>query len=379
MSNVCIACVKEKSLKDLVFKTGSRTTCTLCGENNLSLHYEDRNLFSLVKAIVRFNYSEWEYNTHWGGDGYEALFYGQDNIFFSQERALSEDLYEDFILSITNGPVYEDYDKGISVYSGHSSGMQNMLLQSIKSSLDSNIVNLEVRLRSENYFKVEAELINIINKYVGVAEKKLDAGSTFYRARIGVNDRKREFGSGFEAEYNYAPYSQASIGAPPPYLAGAGRINRPGVSFFYCATDTYTAVTEVRPHPGDLVSIGKFSLKKNVTIFNLSENLLLNFYNSDEILETYISLNTLSNYMNKVIPPSERQQYSFTQLIADCIRQKGFDGIAFNSTVGNGDNIVLFDPSIVNYSEDEAGVFEVEKIKYVLKPAKSISEDGVYL
>ena len=82
--------------------------------------------------------------------------------------------------------------------------------------------------------------------------------------------------------------------------------------------------------------------------------------------------------MNKVIPPSERQQYSFTQLIADCIRQMGFDGIMFNSTVGNGENIVLFDPSIVSYTNEDSEVVEVEQVKYTLETLKLISDDEIY-
>lgn len=379
MSQICIKCVKDKNLKKLITRSGSLVSCELCGETHLSMDSLNNDFFALVKATVRFNYSEWDYNTHWGGDGYESLFYGEDNIFFFQERALSQELYEELALSITDGPVYEDYDKGISIFSGYDEdGNQNMLLASVKSSLDSNIENLAIKLESENYFKVEAELQNILTKYIKVAEKNLEPASSFYRARIGFSDKQRNFGGGFEAEYHYKPYSIEEIGAPPPRIAGAGRINRPGVSFFYCATNIYTAVSEIRPHPGDRVSIGKFKLKKTAKIFNLSEDQLLHYSSSDKSLDSYIPLNTLSVFMNKVIPPSERQQYSFTQLLADCIRQLGFDGIIFNSTVGDGENIVLFDPSIVTYTEDEAAVVEVEELQYKFKPTPIISDEGIY-
>jgi hypothetical protein len=379
VSQVCVECVKDKNIKQLIIKNGSKNICTLCEEEHLSIDFEDSDFFSLVKAVLRFNFSEWEYNRHWGGDGHECLFYGKDNVFFEQERALSEDTYEELVLSISEGPVYEDYDKGISIFAGYGSdGMQNMLLESIKSSSDRGLVKLANRLKSENYFKVEKELLKILAKFTDVAEISLDKGSTFYRARVGISDKKRSLGGGFETEYHFTPYTEGDIGSPPPLMASAGRINRPGVAFFYCATDKYTAVSEVRPHPGDNVSIGKFVLLSKAKMFNLSESQLLHFYSSDKSLDTYIPLNTLSNFMNKVIPPSERQQYSFTQLIADCIRQMGFDGIIFNSTVGNGENIVLFDPSIVNYTDEDAEVVEVEQVKYTLEPLNLISDDGIY-
>lgn len=86
MSQVCIECVKDKNLKQLILKKNSKSICTICEENNLSIDFEDRDFFLLVKAVLRFNYSEWEYNTHWGGDGYESLFYGDDNIFLSRKE-----------------------------------------------------------------------------------------------------------------------------------------------------------------------------------------------------------------------------------------------------------------------------------------------------
>jgi len=378
MSHICVDCVKDKNIKELITISKLINTCSLCNQEQLSIDYENSDFFSLVKAIVRFNYSEWEYNTHWGGDDYESLFYGKDNIFFLQERALSEDLYEELVNSITSGPVYEDYDKGISIFAGYTNGMQNMLLKSIKTSSDSELIKLAARLKSENYFKIEIELLEILKGYADIANTIITENESFYRARIGCADKKRNFSYGFESEYHYVPYSHDNISSPPPFIASAGRINRPGVSFLYCATDIYTAVSEVRPHPGDLISIGKFTLLKQAKIFDLSESKLLHFYTSDEKLDSYIPLSTLSNFMNKVIPPSERQQYSFTQLIADCIRQIGFDGIIFNSTVGEGRNVVLFDPYIAKYVENESGVIKIEGVKYHLKQEKLVSPDEIY-
>ena len=379
MPQICLKCVKDESLKYLIKEIGILNSCTLCGEKLISLDYNNRHLFLLIKAILRFNYSEWEYNPHWGGDGYESLFYGTENIFFLEDRALSSELYEELVATIVDGPVYEDYKKGISIFAGYTDdGSQCYLLESIKTIQDPHIESLANRLRSENYFNVEKDLLKILGQYSNISEINLEAGSVFYRARIGIQDKKRFLGFDFKRDNHFIPYSEQNISAPPPYLSVAGRINRPGVSFFYCATNTYTAISEVRPHPGDYVSLGKFILKSKAKLFNLSESQLIHFYSSDECLDSYIPLNTLSNFMNKVIPPSQRQQYSFTQLIADCIRQMGFDGIIFNSTVGDGKNIVLFDPLSISYTKDEAAVIKVEQVKYNFKPLTLVSDDEVY-
>lgn len=162
----------------------------------------------------------------------------------------------------------------------------------------------------------------------------------------------------------YVPYSKSEIGAPPPYLAGLGRINRAGVSYLYCASDKYTAISEIRPHPGDIVSIGKFLLNKNSIIFDLTESQFLHFYDTDKKLDDFRKLNTLTELLQKVIPPSERQAYNITQLIADCIRKLNFDGILFPSSVGQGHNLVVFNPSIMNYTFQDAEVVEVRQVNY---------------
>ena len=104
-------------------------------------------------------------------------------------------------------------------------------------------------------------------------------------------------------------------------------------------------------------------MRSDVKLFDLSDSQLIHFYESDEMLDKYIPFNTLTVLINKVVPPSERQHYSVTQLIADCIRQIGFDGIIFSSTVGDGDNIVIFDEQILDYTEDEKGVVKIQAVE----------------
>ncbi|MCD9554586.1 RES domain-containing protein [Photobacterium carnosum] len=380
MSFICVECAKDQNLKHFIENRGITGDCTICQNNAVKVvDYENDEFFQLIKSILRFNYSEWEYNTHLGGDGYDKLFYGDKNIFFNESRAVSEEIYEDLVLFITDGDVYEGYDKGISIFSGYNKyEMRNMPLVSIKSSYSKDITKLSSRLKTENYFDLEGELKAIIDNYSTSAMTVYSKGSYFYRARIGVSDKKRSFSGGFETELHYEPYKNGEIGAPPPQFASSGRINRLGVSFMYCATDKYTAISEVRPHPGDFVSTGKFSLRKDVRVFDLSKSLLLEYFHCDESLDKYVPFQNLVDLINKVVPPSERQHYSITQLIADCIRQLGFDGIAFRSTVGEGINLVFFQSSILEFMNDENEVVCIKQVKYDYDPVPIIQKDYLY-
>ncbi|WP_164112000.1 MULTISPECIES: RES family NAD+ phosphorylase [Sphingobacterium] len=56
----------------------------------------------------------------------------------------------------------------------------------------------------------------------------------------------------------YTPYTSSEISSPPSYLARKGRMNREGFSFLYLAEDIETAINEIRPNPGDIISVGGF-------------------------------------------------------------------------------------------------------------------------
>jgi len=377
MPRICVTCVKEPHLKKLVLSDGDDGECSLCHSRSQSIDSESNRFFQLTKALVRLHYSEWDYNHHLGGDSYESLFYGDENIFFDQGD-LSDLEYEGFVLSITEGEVYEDYDKGVSIFSGYSNEGQCMPLRSIKTDLDWKLLQISKRLKNENYFLLENEVKDILEKYSDIASCELQTTDSLYRARIGYKDKKKNYDFGFEMEYHYDPYVGDDISAPPPNSTSNGRVNRAGVSFLYCATDKNTAISEVRPHPGDIVSLGKFSLKKEARVFDLSDSKFLDFYSTDEKLDQYKPLNTLGVFLNRTVPPSERIFYSISQLVSDCIRQLGFDGVLFNSSVGMGKNIVLFDKNIVDEVANQAELVVIDNVKYEYRSKTMIKKDGYY-
>lgn len=63
---------------------------------------------------------------------------------------------------------------------------------------------------------------------------------------------------------------EKELGPPPANIASAGRMNARGISVFYGALDQHTAISEVRPHVGSYVVVGKFDLVKPLTLINLS-------------------------------------------------------------------------------------------------------------
>jgi hypothetical protein len=175
---------------------------------------------------------------------------------------------------------------------------------------------------------------------------------TYYRARIGYTER--EVKAGLNTTKVKAPYLGSEISAPLPYKASAGRANRQGVSYLYLSSDEGTAIGEVRPHPGHYVSIAKFVLNSQISIVDLRFINLLKYYKNHETLEVFKLLRDLVEELSIPILPEEHEKYLVTQFICDVIRQLGYEGILFNSSVSTGQNLVAFNSKNFQYSNDSS-------------------------
>ena len=61
MAKICIKCIKELTLKKLVEMEGVVGKCSICDdEHNITIDPACNNFISLVNALIRFYYSEWE-------------------------------------------------------------------------------------------------------------------------------------------------------------------------------------------------------------------------------------------------------------------------------------------------------------------------------
>lgn len=69
MDRFCVECFANRELREIVRRMGSMVDeCAICGSKNVpSLHSSNSVLREVVRALVRINYSEFDYNTHLGG------------------------------------------------------------------------------------------------------------------------------------------------------------------------------------------------------------------------------------------------------------------------------------------------------------------------
>jgi hypothetical protein len=94
------------------------------------------------------------------------------------------------------------------------------------------------------------------------SEVVLETDTVFFRARLGGNVD----GDGFTE-----PYRGADIGAPPADKAQPARLSREGQVLLYCADEEVTAIAEVRPWRGLVVSVAEFRAAQPLRVLDLSK------------------------------------------------------------------------------------------------------------
>lgn len=152
-------------------------------------------------------------------------------------------------------------------------------------------------------------------------------------------------------------YDSQDSDAPPSHLATAGRANSKMISYLYVASDEKTALYEVRPSIGQEVSIATIIIRKNLRIFDFCTSAIPETFDFKEV-EKYFMLQKLSSLFAEVNYGSE-EEYLPTQYICDYIRELGFDGIRFSSSLNPaGKAVVLFDTN-ANSKNPEDNNYEI--------------------
>ena len=63
-------------------------------------------------------------------------------------------------------------------------------------------------------------------------------------------------------------------------------------------------------------------------------------------------------------PPSNKSAYTVTQFLGELFRRLGFDGVVFRSTVEEGENLVIFDPTHAAWVEESSHIIQVTSVRY---------------
>lgn len=367
---LCVNCVKDEELKDLINHKGERTFCSLCKKQDAPvLNCADKELKNLFKGLVRFHYSQWEYDHNFGGDDI-CLLFEKENTLLNDWISSGTDDGDDLWNVITELVWSAKYNDEVTIVSDNP-------YVAIKNDYCRKIRCFNDQLQEKNYYEVEREAIAFLKDIINETDVAILNGANYYRARVDFSKcgipRRLEW----YRKIHFMPYKDTQIGRVPPPRSKNGRMNRQGVSFLYLASDLCTAVAEVRPYPGQYVSTGKFVSSKDIHVVDLT-NLKINKYSSDTKLDDFLTLKTINELFSRPVPNQTGNQYVITQLLADVIRKLGYDGVVYKSHVGSGRNLVIFDHSLFNYTEEEASVVYIKEVRYSYDACNIICDKEEY-
>lgn len=149
---------------------------------------------------------------------------------------------------------------------------------------------------------------------------------------------------------NDDPYSLDKMGAPPPKKAAHGRANPAGIPYLYLGSTPATAVSEVRPHTGEVACVADFALPSMKTVDLRDPRACISPFelNDDEIGQMHADLPLLERLGEEltrpVLPQGAPFEYVPSQHLCEFIKSCGFDGVVYRSSVSDGINVALFHP-----------------------------------
>lgn len=318
----CVECFHDDTIKKIINGYQKIGRCHYCNTHRVAT-IQLKDLVTDLSSILE-GLSDMFEEDHTGIQLIEIL----DNDFkiFSKQTNISR-IKNDLLSNFTN--LFEKKYKSVNTSEMHEQWIEfkNEILHKNRFFPQTPIYQ-QAFLRSGELYTTFQQLIEQLNLPLYPSEE-------FYRGRISSSA---------------LPHTE--MGKPPePYLATLGRANPYGISYLYLAQTESICIKEIRPNNGDTISIARFCVDKELNVIDLRsprENisfLSLSSTNYTDILKLVSLLETFAHELAlPVLPNNSQKEYIPTQFITEFFKTHGNkDGIIFNSSYGEGFNIVLFD------------------------------------
>ena len=193
-------------------------------------------------------------------------------------------------------------------------------------------------------------------------KRTIELGTALWRAQGG---------------HSWETISQDSDPLPAPHdedrmspLVGEareGRANPKGIPCLYLATDKETAMAEVRPTLGSMISVGEFRISRELHLVDCSighASELNIYFDEPEAAEREKAVwNDIDRAFSEPITSDDSSaDYAPTQILSELFKKEGYDGIIYKSNLGGGYNVSLFNMSDAEITE--CFLFNVKSISY---------------
>lgn len=197
--------------------------------------------------------------------------------------------------------------------------------------------------------------LDLIYEILTFTDSIIATGEFLFRARLSPERKK---------------LSAEQMGSPPKDRATEGRANPRGIPCLYLASDSDTAISEIRPQVENRVTVGKFKVNDEISVIDLRDpgpnpNIGSPFKWGDNLafgLKIQGFLRMLGFILSEPVDRNKTPlEYLPTQYFCEFIKNQGWKGVLYKSFLGSGYNIVLFSEDKVDCIETK--LYTVTSIK----------------
>jgi hypothetical protein len=180
-------------------------------------------------------------------------------------------------------------------------------------------------------------------------EMTLAKGESVWRSQLGMQDPIEEKHDDGTVTIAFRAY-EAERMKPLRDSAAEGRANAQGVPFLYVAGDHETAMSEARPSLATDISLAELSVCRDLKLVDCSKDqgsdspYAFKGKEAPESEREAIVWGSISHAFTQPVNLTGRNaDYAPTQILAECFRDSGYDGIRYYSALRKGGcNFVLF-------------------------------------
>ncbi|MDE6627234.1 MAG: RES domain-containing protein [Lachnospiraceae bacterium] len=357
----CEKCFSNEAIKKFIQKNSESTgECQYCGSCDTPL-ISVQTLGEYMCSCLEKAYEHVDEGTGAMYDGEDKIYIGpagnEATVYSVREILMEEETFSDITDSYR---LADDLFSELLTYEEQKDGVYNPFcdIDSVCFVIKEDLFGLESTqifynwelfkhtIRHYNRFfevdggDIRSACLEMINLYLYDFITDIDIDTVFYRAREQDTSIKDITGIDSYKEMGPAPYNKAKT----------NRMSPAGISYLYVAGDKNTAFSECRLD-GKRAIVAEFKSKESLQIIDFSRS---SFYWAGSIFEDdydhddrWIS-DFLKNFVEEITSPVDDNvedhsyDYAATQVIAEYLRSKNYDGICFNSSVGEGKSYVFF-------------------------------------
>ncbi|MFT7405799.1 RES family NAD+ phosphorylase [Zhongshania sp.] len=240
--------------------------------------------------------------------------------------------------------------------------------------------NFKHKVDTKQRFILDEESVEFLNSIVNTCQERehtIKKDSIVWRAQNGHSwkpycQHDPDTGEDIHLDDFPCPFPPNRM-KPLSDSAAEGRANSKGIPHLYIATDKETAMAEVRPWLGTILTVAHLKITRDLKILDFSvehgnDNFKLKFIFEEPSYEEIIKSvwSDIDNAFSKPTKASDlKSEYAPTQIISEFIRSKEYDGIAYKSSLAEGHNICLFDLDLAEIVKCD--IFELTALKFDFK------------